>query len=98
MCDYSDLSVAGDCTASLAVLVAAPAVVLDLTPLYWVNFAGVIVIGALAWFLRRLVTSLDDMVKKVQELEIDVQYLVRKDRSRRLHDYDNGSVKDRRTP
>ncbi len=45
---------------------------MDLEPLYWVNFALVLIVGLVAWFLKRLIYSLDEMMKKVHQLEIDV--------------------------
>ena len=60
---------------------------MDLEPLYWVNFALVLIVGLVAWFLKRLIYSLDEMMKKVHQLEIDVAIMISKDRHRRLHDY-----------
>lgn len=60
----------------------------NIEPLYWVNFAIVVVVGAVGYFLRRLIRSLDNVEEKVHSLEIKVAILCDRDRMRRLEDYD----------
>ena len=62
----------------------------SIEPLYWVNFALVLVVGTVGYFLRRVVNSLDKLEEEVQALEVKVAVLIDRDRMQRLDDYEKG--------
>lgn len=59
----------------------------SIEPLYWVNFALVLVVSIVAFFVKRLVSSIDSVEKKVQELDKTVGILLDRDRRQRIKDY-----------
>lgn len=70
----------------------------NIEPLYWINFALVIVVSAGGWFIKRVVSSLDDSAKmgaaelgelrkEMEDLRVKVAILLDRDRNRRLTDY-----------
>lgn len=59
----------------------------NIEPLYWVNFALVLVISIVAFFLKRLVSAVDKVEEEVQELKTRVAVLLDRDREQRLNDY-----------
>lgn len=59
----------------------------NIEPLYWVNFALVLVVSIVGYFLKRLVGAVDTVEKEVQELKTKVAILLDRDREQRLNDY-----------
>jgi hypothetical protein len=58
-----------------------------LEPLYWFNIAVILLVGLVTWLLKRLIRTLDALRARIHNLEIEMAYLTRKDRLRRLEDY-----------
>lgn len=60
----------------------------SISPLYYINFALLMLVGVVAYFLKRLVRELDDMEAKFVELNTKVAILIDRDRRKRLEDYE----------
>lgn len=61
--------------------------VANIEPLYWINSALVLVVSIVAFFLKRVISSIDKMETKVQELDKTVGILLDRDRRTRIRDY-----------
>lgn len=61
-----------------------------LEPLYYYNFALLILVALVAYLLRRLLRDFDELRKKTDKLECDVCILIDRDRRKRLQDYGAG--------
>ena len=66
---------------------AGVAVPNPLEPLYWFNLAVILLVTLVTWLLKRLIRTLDALRARIHNLEIEMAYLTRKDRLRRLEDY-----------
>lgn len=53
----------------------------------WLQFAGVVLLGVVAYFLKRSLIAQDALEQKVQTLETKIAVLLDRDRRRRLEDY-----------
>lgn len=66
---------------------ASPISDVNVGPLYWFNFALVLLVGLVSWLLRRLIRTLDNLQTEVAKLQQQVAYILGSDRRKRLRDY-----------
>lgn len=55
---------------------------------YWLQFASVILLGIVSYFLKRCMDTIDDLEKRLGTMERRVAVLLDRDRRRRLEDYE----------
>lgn len=57
--------------------------------LEWLRFASVVMVGIVAYFLKRSLGDQDDIKKELQELKTKVAVILDRDRRKRMEDYAN---------
>jgi len=53
----------------------------------WLQFASVVLLGIVSYFLKRSMVTIDDLEKRVATMETRIAVLLDRDRRRRLEDY-----------
>jgi len=54
----------------------------------WLQFASVVLLGLVSYFLKRSMVTIDDLEKRVAKMETSVAILIDRDRRKRLEDYE----------
>lgn len=54
----------------------------------WLQFASVVLLGVVSYFLKRSMVTIDDLEKRVAKMETSVAILIDRDRRKRLEDYE----------
>jgi len=57
----------------------------------WLQFASVVLLGVVSYFLKRCMATIDDLEKRLGAMETRVAILLDRDRRRRLEDYEQES-------
>ena len=62
---------------------------LGTSTLGWIQFAGILLLGVVSYFLKQRLSDQDKLQDKVQNLTTKIAILLDRDRRKRLHDYDD---------